>query len=195
MEAKEHHERIATIDIYFDHKEGETVSYLTFFPRTSAVNNFKVIDIAGDAAMDAADAMYSLERLKWPEVDKIRFNCQAHKKFLRKKAQERAELWVKNIAKVADGGRIIEDPSKLWVFSDSQRKWLNTPIEHENSPQMSVRLANCLINFCECKIWADVCKIPKTDFMKYRNFGRAALVELERILQEMGLSFEMEGLK
>jgi len=57
--------------------------------------------------------------------------------------------------------------------------------------ELSVRSANCLkaanINTLE-----DLVQKPETEMLKFRNFGRKSLNELNAILETLGLSFGMD---
>jgi DNA-directed RNA polymerase subunit alpha len=68
------------------------------------------------------------------------------------------------------------------------RKLLKTPLEDMD---LSVRAFNCLkaakINSLE-----ELVTFNTNDLLKFRNFGKKSLVEIEALLIEKGLSFGME---
>ena len=67
------------------------------------------------------------------------------------------------------------------------RKLLKTPLEDLD---LSVRAFNCLkaakINSLE-----ELVQFHTNDLLKFRNFGKKSLVEIEALLHEKGLSFGM----
>ena len=68
------------------------------------------------------------------------------------------------------------------------RKLLKTPLEDMD---LSVRAFNCLkaakINSLE-----ELVSFNTNDLLKFRNFGKKSLVEIEALLHEKGLSFGMD---
>jgi DNA-directed RNA polymerase subunit alpha len=57
--------------------------------------------------------------------------------------------------------------------------------------ELSVRSANCL-RAGNIHTLADLVKNQEADMLKYKNFGRKSLIELNQILSNLGLSFGME---
>jgi DNA-directed RNA polymerase subunit alpha len=57
--------------------------------------------------------------------------------------------------------------------------------------ELSVRSSNCL-KAAEIKSLEDLVQKTEADMLKYRNFGRKSLSELQGILEKLGLSFGME---
>jgi DNA-directed RNA polymerase subunit alpha len=68
------------------------------------------------------------------------------------------------------------------------RKLLKTPIEDLN---LSVRAYNCLRS-AKIESLGDLVHYNTTDLLKFRNFGRKSLSEIENLLTEKGLSFGMD---
>lgn len=56
---------------------------------------------------------------------------------------------------------------------------------------LSVRALNCL-KAAEVETLGDLVKFNKTDLLKFRNFGKKSLTELDELLEGMNLSFGME---
>jgi DNA-directed RNA polymerase subunit alpha len=56
---------------------------------------------------------------------------------------------------------------------------------------LSVRALNCL-KAAEVETLGDLAKFNKNDLLKFRNFGKKSLTELEELLTNMGLSFGMD---
>jgi DNA-directed RNA polymerase subunit alpha len=57
--------------------------------------------------------------------------------------------------------------------------------------ELSVRSANCL-RAANIHTLADLVKNQESDMLKYKNFGRKSLIELNQILTNLGLAFGME---
>jgi DNA-directed RNA polymerase subunit alpha len=72
--------------------------------------------------------------------------------------------------------------------TEKLRQVLSTKVEEL---ELSVRSANCL-RAANIVILADLVKNQEADMLKYKNFGRKSLVELNAILTNMGLTFGME---
>jgi DNA-directed RNA polymerase subunit alpha len=56
---------------------------------------------------------------------------------------------------------------------------------------LSVRALNCL-KAAEVETLGDLVKFNKNDLLKFRNFGKKSLTELDELLDNMNLSFGME---
>ena len=56
---------------------------------------------------------------------------------------------------------------------------------------LSVRALNCL-KAAEVETLGDLVKFNKNDLLKFRNFGKKSLTELDELLESMGLSFGMD---
>jgi DNA-directed RNA polymerase subunit alpha len=59
---------------------------------------------------------------------------------------------------------------------------------------LSVRALNCL-KAAEVETVADLVSYTKADLMKFRNFGKKSLTELEDLVANLGLSFGMDTSK
>ena len=57
--------------------------------------------------------------------------------------------------------------------------------------ELSVRSSNCL-RAAEIKTIGDLVQKSEAEMLKYRNFGRKSLKEIQDILGTMGLSFGMD---
>ena len=60
--------------------------------------------------------------------------------------------------------------------------------------ELSVRALNCL-KAAEVETVADLVSYTKADLMKFRNFGKKSLTELEELVAHLGLSFGMDTTK
>ncbi len=56
---------------------------------------------------------------------------------------------------------------------------------------LSVRALNCLKS-AEVETLGDLVQLPKNDLLKFRNFGRKSLTELDELLANLNLSFGMD---
>ena len=56
---------------------------------------------------------------------------------------------------------------------------------------LSVRALNCL-KAAEVDTLGELVAFAKSDLLKFRNFGKKSLVEIEELLQSKGLSFGMD---
>jgi DNA-directed RNA polymerase subunit alpha len=68
------------------------------------------------------------------------------------------------------------------------RKLLNKSVDEL---ELSVRSSNCL-RAAEIKSIGDLVQKSEPEMLKYRNFGRKSLKEIQDILSEMGLGFGMD---
>ena len=59
---------------------------------------------------------------------------------------------------------------------------------------LSVRALNCL-KAADVETLGDLVSFSKTDLLKFRNFGKKSLTELEHLVQEKGLTFGMDVIK
>ena len=68
------------------------------------------------------------------------------------------------------------------------RKLLKTPL---NDLDLSVRAYNCL-KAADVKTLGDLVQLEISDMMKFRNFGKKSLAELEQLVAEKNLTFGMD---
>ena len=68
------------------------------------------------------------------------------------------------------------------------RKILKTPLADMD---LSVRAYNCL-KAADIKTLGDLVQLDMSDMMKFRNFGKKSLTELENLVEEKGLTFGMD---
>ena len=71
---------------------------------------------------------------------------------------------------------------------EASRKLLNTSV---NEIELSVRAANCLNN-ANITTLGHLAMKSESEMLKYRNFGKKSLVEIEELLVEKGLTFGMD---
>jgi DNA-directed RNA polymerase subunit alpha len=71
---------------------------------------------------------------------------------------------------------------------DKVRRLLDKSVEEL---ELSVRSSNCL-RAAEIKSIGDLVQKSEAEMLKFRNFGRKSLKEIQDILGEMGLAFGMD---
>ncbi|PWJ39368.1 DNA-directed RNA polymerase subunit alpha [Sediminitomix flava] len=71
------------------------------------------------------------------------------------------------------------------------RKLLKTPLSELD---LSVRAYNCL-KAADVKTLGDLASLEISDMMKFRNFGKKSLTELEQLIADKGLTFGMDVTK
>lgn len=81
-----------------------------------------------------------------------------------------------------------EDDNQVDEEMLRMRKLLKTPLAELD---LSVRAYNCLKS-ADVKTLGDLVKLEISDMMKFRNFGKKSLTELEQLVQDKQLSFGMD---
>ena len=107
--------------------------------------------------------------------------------------QEAAEILVKHIRLFSDRhmGTGLEEESESELVDESilrMRKALKIPLEELD---LSVRAYNCLKAANVCNL-GDIVQLEVSDMMKFRNFGKKSLTELQQLIAEKGISFGMD---
>jgi DNA-directed RNA polymerase subunit alpha len=74
---------------------------------------------------------------------------------------------------------------------DEKERMRELLLRNVNELELSVRSSNCL-NAANIKTLADLVRKSEQEMLKYRNFGRKSLSELQEILKDLGLSFGMD---
>jgi DNA-directed RNA polymerase subunit alpha len=83
-------------------------------------------------------------------------------------------------------------PAEEVSVEDSDKKRIRELLKMRvDELELSVRSSNCL-RLANIHTIEDLVKNKESDILKYKNFGRKSLVELNEILHGMGLSFGME---
>jgi DNA-directed RNA polymerase subunit alpha len=101
-------------------------------------------------------------------------------------------------------GKIIKDHVQLFINFEIETEEVETPqIDEEilrvkkllkmsvDELELSVRSHNCLKN-ANIKTIGDLVRLEEQELLKFRNFGRKSLSELQKILDEKGLHFGMD---
>ena len=105
---------------------------------------------------------------------------------------------------VAVAAKILRDHFKMFIhFEEPIEEEVDVDIDPEldrvkrlldksvEELELSVRSSNCL-RAAEIKSIGDLVQKSEPEMLKYRNFGRKSLKEIQDILGEMGLSFGMD---
>lgn len=115
------------------------------------------------------------------------------------------ELWTDGSIFPRDGlstaARILKDHLQLFItFDEEPMTAMEEAVDEEierirtllkmnvEELELSVRSSNCL-RAAEIKTLADLVQKSEAEMLKYRNFGRKSLTELNQILGDLGLSF------
>ncbi len=87
-------------------------------------------------------------------------------------------------------GKLPEEEGDKTEAMEDKELWekLATPV---TDLELSVRSSNCLKE-AKIKTIGDMVKKTEIEMLKYRNFGKKSLSEIQKILQDMGLSFGMK---
>jgi DNA-directed RNA polymerase subunit alpha len=104
-----------------------------------------------------------------------------------------ANILIKHFMLFSDQNMIpIEDTDKEPDTVDEEmlhmRKLLKTPL---NDLDLSVRAYNCL-KAADVKTLGDLVRLEISDMMKFRNFGKKSLAELEQLVADKNLTFGMD---
>ena len=107
--------------------------------------------------------------------------------------QEAAELLVKHIRLFSDRhmGIGLEEDQESELVDESilrMRKALKISLEELD---LSVRAYNCL-KAANVRNLGDIVQLEVSDMMKFRNFGKKSLTELQQLIADKGISFGMD---
>ena len=107
-----------------------------------------------------------------------------------------ANILIKHFMLFSDQTMILEtadskEPDAVDEEMLHMRKLLKTPLSELD---LSVRAYNCL-KAADVKTLGDLVKLEISDMMKFRNFGKKSLAELEALVAEKGLTFGMDLVK
>jgi DNA-directed RNA polymerase subunit alpha len=107
--------------------------------------------------------------------------------------KEAAKVLVQHLLLLTDEEITLDAPEvkKVEVMDEQimyMRKLLKTPLEDLD---LSVRAFNCL-KTAKIETLEELVQFDTNDLLKFRNFGRKSLIEIEELLVEKGLSFGMD---
>jgi DNA-directed RNA polymerase subunit alpha len=118
------------------------------------------------------------------------------------------EIWTDGSLKPEDAlafsAKLLQDHLRLLIKKDEELQMAEEEVVDEETLrirnllqirvdelELSVRSSNCL-RAANIVTIGDLVRKTESDMLKYRNFGRKSLTELNAILNEMGLSFGMD---
>jgi len=108
--------------------------------------------------------------------------------------KEAAKILIQHFMLFSDEKIQIDEPAKPHVFAEElddtltiTRQILKTRL---TDMELSVRALNCLKS-AELETIGDLVSIHKSDLLKFRNFGKKSLAELEDLVKSRGLEFGM----
>ena len=104
-----------------------------------------------------------------------------------------ANILIQHFMLFSDQNMILEtqdsgEPEQVDEELLHMRKLLKTPL---NDLDLSVRAYNCL-KAADVRSLGDLVRLEISDMMKFRNFGKKSLAELEQLVAEKGLTFGMD---
>lgn len=107
--------------------------------------------------------------------------------------KEAAKIMIQHLMLISDENISFdtEDNTEEEVVDEHvlhMRKILKTPLEDMD---LSVRAYNCL-KAAKINTLAELVQYDTNELLKFRNFGRKSLVEIEQLINEKGLSFGMD---
>ncbi|MFC4871343.1 DNA-directed RNA polymerase subunit alpha [Negadavirga shengliensis] len=110
-----------------------------------------------------------------------------------KALQESAKILIQHFMLFSDQTMVIDAPGSGAIEPIDEeylhmRKLLKTSL---SDLDLSVRAYNCL-KAADVKTLGDLARLEISDMMKFRNFGKKSLAELEQLIQEKGLTFGMD---
>jgi DNA-directed RNA polymerase subunit alpha len=118
------------------------------------------------------------------------------------------ELWTDGSITVEDAlaysAKLLQDHLEVFINFEGELEPVEESIKDEkidklrqllkmrvDELELSVRSANCL-RTGNIHTLADLVRIQEANMLKYKNFGRKSLIELNQILANLGLSFGMD---
>lgn len=107
--------------------------------------------------------------------------------------QGAANILIQHFMLFSDQNMVLEtqersEPDQVDEEMLHMRKMLKTPL---SDLDLSVRAYNCL-KAADVRTLGDLVQLEISDMMKFRNFGKKSLAELEQLVQEKGLQFGMD---
>ena len=104
-----------------------------------------------------------------------------------------ANILINHFMLFSDQNMILETPQQGEPDAVDEemlhmRKLLKTPL---NDLDLSVRAYNCL-KAADVRTLGDLASLEISDMMKFRNFGKKSLAELEQLIQDKNLTFGMD---
>ncbi|HTL70265.1 MAG TPA: DNA-directed RNA polymerase subunit alpha C-terminal domain-containing protein, partial [Candidatus Eisenbacteria bacterium] len=88
-------------------------------------------------------------------------------------------------------GKLPEEDQATEVSDEKDAELYKRLAQPVSELELSVRSANCLRE-AHIKTIGELVRKSEMEMLKYRNFGKKSLTEINNILKEMGLAFGME---
>ncbi len=85
-------------------------------------------------------------------------------------------------------GKLPEEEEEVQVETQEEKELYKKLAQPVSELELSVRSSNCLKE-ARIKTIGDLVKKTEMEMLKYRNFGKKSLSEINKILQDMGLAF------
>ena len=108
--------------------------------------------------------------------------------------KEAAKILIQHFMLFSDEKILLDEPVKPHVFTEELDDTLMITRQVLKSRladmELSVRALNCLKS-AELETMGDLVSIHKSDLLKFRNFGKKSLAELEDLVRSRGLEFGM----
>ena len=111
--------------------------------------------------------------------------------------QEAANILIYHFGLFTDGKTIgpegIDGPD-VNILSDDDQKMRRKLLQKLGDMGLSVRAYNCL-KAADIDTFADLVSYSRNELMRFRNFGRKSLTEIDELVEKMDLSFGMDVTK
>ncbi|MDR3127394.1 MAG: DNA-directed RNA polymerase subunit alpha [Tannerellaceae bacterium] len=110
--------------------------------------------------------------------------------------KEAARILIHHFALFSDDNITAEKPDKQEeeVFDEEILRMRQLLKSKLSDMDLSVRALNCLKS-AEVEVLGDLVRLNKNDLLKFRNFGKKSLTELDELLESLNLSFGMDIVK
>lgn len=168
----------------------------------SADDNRNVNDAIGTLAIDSIytpirNVMYTIEPYRVEQrtdYEKLILNIETDGSIAPKDAlTEAAKILIYHFMLFSDERIVLEEESKKQSTALDEeilrmRQLLNQRLQDMD---LSVRALNCL-KAAEVDTLGDLVKYHRADLLKFRNFGKKSLTELDELLERNGLAFGMD---
>ncbi len=168
----------------------------------SADDNRNVNDAIGTLAIDSIytpirNVMYTIEPYRVEQrtdYEKLVLNIETDGSITPKDAlTEAAKILIYHFMLFSDERIVLEEESKKQNTALDEeilrmRQLLNQRLQDMD---LSVRALNCL-KAAEVDTLGDLVKYHRADLLKFRNFGKKSLTELDELLERNGLAFGMD---
>lgn len=107
--------------------------------------------------------------------------------------KEAAKILIFHFMLFSDEKIIIEDQAKpaANAFDDEHNRMRQLLNQHLADMDLSVRALNCL-KAAEVDTLGELVRYHRADLLKFRNFGKKSLTELDELLERNGLAFGMD---